>query len=50
MDRTKKKELLMQWKTRHPEMGVISIRCRATGETFAEISKDLQRAVNLPTL
>lgn len=46
MDRTKKKELLMQWKTRHPEMGIISIQCKATGEIFADISKDLQTAFN----
>lgn len=46
MDKTKKKELLMQWKTRHPEMGVISMQCKATGEIFADISKDLQRAFN----
>ena len=46
MDKTKKKELLMQWKTRHPEMGIISIQCKATEEIFADISKDLQRAFN----
>ena len=46
MDRTKKKELLMQWKTRHPEMGVICIQCKVTGEIFADISRDLQRAFN----
>ena len=46
MDRTKKKELLIQWKARHPEMGVICIQCKATGEIFADISRDLQRAFN----
>ena len=28
MDTKRKKELLQQWKNRHPEMGVISFRCK----------------------
>ena len=33
MDMKRKKELLYEWKNRHPEMGVISIRCKITGDT-----------------
>ena len=40
MDTKRKKELLQQWKNRHPEMGVISFRCKKTGESFLGISKD----------
>lgn len=34
MDIKRKKELLEIYKNRHPEMGVISYRCRETGEVF----------------
>lgn len=40
MDTKRKKELLEAYKNRHPEMGVISYRCKETGEVFLGISKD----------
>ncbi|HZJ83861.1 MAG TPA: GIY-YIG nuclease family protein [Clostridia bacterium] len=40
MDIKRKKELLEAYKNRRPEMGVISYRCRETGEVFLGISKD----------
>ncbi|KAI4452226.1 hypothetical protein C823_006808 [Eubacterium plexicaudatum ASF492] len=46
MDAKRKKELLLQWKNRRPEMGIISIRCKNTGEIFADISTDTKFAFN----
>ncbi|MDL2249657.1 GIY-YIG nuclease family protein [Lachnospiraceae bacterium OttesenSCG-928-J05] len=40
MDMKRKKELLDEWKNRHPEMGVVSIRCKATGDLFLGVSND----------
>lgn len=40
MDKSKKKELISEWKERHPEMGVVSVECIDTGEQFYDISKD----------
>lgn len=37
MDMKRKKELLQEWKNRHPEMGVISFYCNSTGEAFLGI-------------
>lgn len=37
MDMKRKKELLNEWKNRHPEMGVISISCKPTGDLFLGI-------------
>ena len=30
MDKSKKKEILSEWKERHPVMGVFSVKCIAT--------------------
>lgn len=46
MDIKRKKELLDAWKNRHPEMGVISIRCKSTGDLFLGISKDTRADFN----
>lgn len=46
MDKQKKKELTSAWKERHPEMGVISILCAATGDEFLGISKDTSKGYN----
>lgn len=46
MDTTRKKELRQQWKNRHPEMGVISFRCKETEESFLGISKDTKADIN----
>ncbi|MGI5902059.1 MAG: GIY-YIG nuclease family protein [Desulfitobacteriia bacterium] len=46
MDKKRKKELLEIYKNRRPEMGVISYRCRVTGEVFLGISKDTKSDFN----
>lgn len=46
MDMIRKKQLLEEYKNRKPEMGVISFRCSATGETFLGISKDTKADFN----
>ncbi len=46
MDMKRKKELLEVYKNRYPEMGVISYRCRETGEVFLGISKDTKADFN----
>lgn len=46
MDAKRKKELLEEYKNRRPEMGVISIRCAATGESFLGISTDTRADLN----
>lgn len=46
MDKAQRKAMTEQWKLRHPEMGVISLRCKATGESFLGISKDTKADFN----
>lgn len=46
MDMKRKKEILENYKNRHPEMGVISYECRETGEIFLGISKDTKADFN----
>ncbi|MEA4993877.1 MAG: GIY-YIG nuclease family protein [Oscillibacter sp.] len=46
MDIKRKKELLNEWKNRRPDMGVISIFCKATGDLFLGISKDVKADFN----
>ncbi|WP_180994511.1 GIY-YIG nuclease family protein [Clostridium sp. chh4-2] len=46
MDIKRKKELLTEWKNRNPEMGVISFRCKCTGQSFLGISKDTKADYN----
>lgn len=46
MDKTQKKALVEEWKNRRPEMGVISLRCEATGEVFLGASKDTKAGFN----
>lgn len=46
MDIKRKKELLKEWKNRRPEMGVISISCKPTGDVFLGISKDTRAEYN----
>lgn len=46
MDTAKRKELVNEWKMRHPEMGVISFKCKATDESFLGISKDTKSDYN----
>ena len=40
MDAKRKKELLAAYKNRRPEMGVICLRCKATGASFLGASAD----------
>ncbi len=40
MDKQTKKEMISEWKESHPKMGVVSVRCIATGEEFYSISRD----------
>ena len=46
MDKSQKKTLVEEWKNRRPEMGVISLRCRETGETFLGPAKDTKAGFN----
>ena len=46
MDTARKKLLKEEYKFRRPEMGVISYRCKTTGETFLGISKDTKASFN----
>lgn len=46
MDKAKRKAIVEEWKLRRPEMGVISIRCKETGESFLGISKDTKADFN----
>lgn len=46
MDIKRKLELLDEWENRHPEMGVIMIKCTATGDEFMGISKDTRADFN----
>lgn len=46
MDRSQKKAALAAYKARRPEMGVIALRCEATGETFLGISQDIPAGIN----
>ena len=46
MDKAKRKAMVAEWKLRRPEMGVISIYCKGTGESFLGISKDTKADFN----
>lgn len=46
MDAKRKKELLEAYKNRRPEMGVISLRCKETGEAFLGASSDTKADFN----
>lgn len=46
MDKAKRKAMVEEWKLRRPEMGVISIHCKETGESFLGISKDTKADFN----
>lgn len=46
MEKNRKKEIINEWKNRHPEMGVISVSCKSTGESFLGISKDIKADFN----
>lgn len=46
MDINRKKELMEAYKNRRPEMGVVSVRCLATGESFLGASSDTRATMN----
>ena len=46
MDKAQKKALAEAWKNRRPEMGVVSLRCRETGEVFLGPAKDTKAEFN----
>ena len=46
MDANRKKELLESYQNRCPEMGVISLFCKETGESFLGISMDTKAGLN----
>lgn len=45
-DAARKKQLLGEYKNRRPEMGVIALTCRQTGESFLGASKNTQADFN----
>lgn len=46
MDMNRKKQLMEDYKNRHPEMGIIAFKCRETGEIFLGTSKDTKADYN----
>lgn len=46
MDMKRRKQILEDYKNRHPEMGVISFSCKVTGESFFGISKETKADIN----
>ena len=46
MNLARRKEILEEWKHRHPEMGVISFRCKDTGDLFFGTSTDTRADYN----
>jgi hypothetical protein len=46
MDENKKKLLLLKYKYRKPEMGIIYYKCISTGDIFIGISKDTKADIN----
>ena len=46
MDNQRRKELIGEYKTRQPEMGVVSYVCTMTGEMFLSAAKDTKADVN----
>lgn len=49
MNTERRKQLMEEYKSRRPEMGVISYRCKETGESFLEISRDTRASFNSVT-
>lgn len=46
MDAKRKKQLMEEYKNRRPEMGVISFKCKKTGEAFLGASTDTRADFN----
>ncbi|MCI2242672.1 GIY-YIG nuclease family protein [Adlercreutzia faecimuris] len=46
MDKSRRKELIEAYRNRRPEMGVIALRCRETGDSFLGASRDVPADFN----
>lgn len=46
MDKAQRKAMIEAWKNRAPEMGVIAIRCKETGESFLGASQNTKADFN----
>jgi len=46
VDENRKKQLLLKYKYRKPEMGIIYFKCISTGDIFIGISKDTKADIN----
>lgn len=46
MNAERRKELMTEFKNRHPEMGVIAIGCPATGDKFLAVCRDTRVGFN----
>lgn len=46
MEKEKRRELMEAYKGRHPQMGVVAIRCMATGDAFFAAAKDTKAVIN----
>ena len=46
MEKEKRRELMEAYKGRHPQMGVVAIRCTATGDAFFAAAKDTKAVIN----
>lgn len=46
MNENMKKKLLLKYKYRKPEMGIIYFKCKLTGDIFIDISKDTKASIN----
>lgn len=40
LGKEQRKRMVSNWKERHPEMGVASVKCKTTGEQFFDTTKD----------
>lgn len=46
MQTDRRKQLAQAYKSRRPDMGVVSLRCTATGETFLGTTRDASKELN----
>lgn len=40
LDKEQRRAMASNWKERHPQMGVVSVKCNATGEQFFDTTRD----------
>ena len=46
MDKSQRKQMIDAWKNRTPEMGIIALMCKETGESFLGASTDINADFN----